>query len=215
MKKNFLVSASLVIAAFVIAGVPAISHAEILSRELQVGSSGSDVSAVQRFLAQDPTMYPQGLVTGYFGSLTKAAVANFQLRNEIEPVGRIGPVTLPVLNRAMAGGVTVITDMKAPIITSVGVNVSRNTATLNWGTDETARGSVYYSSSPLILSEGLNSVTVGANASVAMTDTNLHTTQSVTIQGLMANTTYYYMVYTTDQTGNVSIVWPSTFHTTN
>ena len=36
-----------------------------------------DVKILQRFLAKDKKIYPERLVTGYFGVLTKAAVANF------------------------------------------------------------------------------------------------------------------------------------------
>lgn len=49
-----------------------------LTRSLQMGSRGSDVSKLQEFLAQDPTVYPEGLVTGYFGTLTQNAVQRWQ-----------------------------------------------------------------------------------------------------------------------------------------
>jgi len=37
----------------------------------------------------------------------------------------------------------------------------------------------------------------------------------VSLQNLQPNTTYFYLIYTTDQKGNVSVTWPSTFQTTN
>jgi hypothetical protein len=49
----------------------------------------------------------------------------------------------------------------------------------------------------------------------AMTDTVFRTYQSVTLPNLAANTVYYYMIYTTDQAGNVSVSWPTTLVTTN
>jgi len=47
-------------------------------RNLSFGETSDDVTALQEFLAKDPEVYPRGLVTGYFGPLTKAAVIRFQ-----------------------------------------------------------------------------------------------------------------------------------------
>jgi len=196
---------------------PLFAQADTLTRYLSVGMSGSDVSALQSFLAQDTTIYPQGLVTGYFGFLTKAAVSNFQVRNGIVSAGgvgagRVGPATLPVLNLQMAQGMTNAT--VAPIITSVSTSVGRNTANVSWNTNENARGVVYYSTSSMLpLGEHANSVDV--SGATAMTDSGYHTMQNVALANLLPNTTYYYLVYTTDQTGNVSITWPAMFQTTN
>ena len=49
-----------------------------LSANLKLGTRSVDVTTLQTGLAKDATVYPQGLVTGYFGALTKAAVAKFQ-----------------------------------------------------------------------------------------------------------------------------------------
>jgi peptidoglycan hydrolase-like protein with peptidoglycan-binding domain len=189
-----------------------VASAATLNRQLELGMSGTDVSALQTFLASDATIYPQGLVTGYYGFLTKAAVSNFQNRNGIAAVGRVGPATLPVLNLQMGGGMNT-SPASAPIISSVQTNAGRNAATIGWTTNESAKGLVYYSTSPLTTYEGQNSVNV--SGSTAMTDTNFRNAQSVSLQNLQANTTYYYLIYTTDQTGNVSVTWPATFQTTN
>jgi len=45
---------------------------------LKLGSTGEAVTLLQTWLAKDQTVYPEGLITGYFGSLTKAAVIKFQ-----------------------------------------------------------------------------------------------------------------------------------------
>ncbi len=201
------------VSALIIA-TPFIASADALNRQLEVGMSGSDVSTLQTFLAGDVTLYPQGLVTGYFGFLTKAAVSNFQSRNGLPAVGRVGPMTLPVLNLQIAGGHTSTgADVNSAIITNVSISTGRTAATVGWTTSENAKGIVYYSTSPLSTYENLNSVNIGGT--VAMTDTNLHTSQNVSLQGLTANTIYYYMVSTTDQAGNVSVTWPSTFQTSN
>lgn len=119
------------------------AHAATLTRQLQVGMNGQDVSDLQTFLATDSTIYPQGLVTGHFGFLTKAAVSNFQVRNGIDSVGRVGPITLVAINNKMNG------DTLAPSIYSLNLSVSNTTATLNWNTSENAAAIVYYSTSPL------------------------------------------------------------------
>ena len=76
-----LFASGLMIIAMFLMILPNISSADTLYRQLQVGSRGADVSSLQTFLAEDPSVYPQGLVTGYFGFLTKSAVSNFQSNN--------------------------------------------------------------------------------------------------------------------------------------
>ncbi|MFZ2151703.1 MAG: peptidoglycan-binding domain-containing protein [Minisyncoccia bacterium] len=210
---RFFISVGLL--AFAAVSIPALAYADILNRELQLGMSGSDVSSLQAFLALDNTIYPQGLVTGYFGSLTKSAVSNFQVRNGIPGVGRVGPATLPVLNFQMAGGAGGTVNMGgiAPSISGANVSVSRNTAMVNWNTNQNAKGVVYYSTNALTTYERERSVDV--SGLMAMTDSNFRTAQNVAILNLQPNTTYYYMVYTTNQSGDVSVTVPSTFQTSN
>jgi PKD repeat protein len=50
-------------------------------------STGSQVSALQKFLAQDRSIYPEGEVTGYFGPQTQKAVQRFQARYGIVTSG--------------------------------------------------------------------------------------------------------------------------------
>ena len=91
-----------------VSGYPAGSYAStqgstclVLSRTLSFGSRGEDVGYLQRFLAQDPTIYPDGSVTGYFGLLTQAAVQGFQAKHgivssgsaEVNGYGAVGPRT--------------------------------------------------------------------------------------------------------------------------
>jgi len=58
--------------------------------DLKLGAEGKEVEELQKCLAKDPEIYPQGEVTGYFGQKTKEAVIKFQekYRQDIlEPVG--------------------------------------------------------------------------------------------------------------------------------
>ncbi len=45
---------------------------------LSVGSRGNEVTELQKCLAKDPEVYPDGTISGYFGSKTKQAIINFQ-----------------------------------------------------------------------------------------------------------------------------------------
>lgn len=49
-----------------------------LINDLRFGASGDEVRLLQTWLAKDSTIYPEGLVTGWFGSLTERAVKKFQ-----------------------------------------------------------------------------------------------------------------------------------------
>lgn len=84
-----------------------------LSGPVAPGASGSNVSALQQFLARDTAVYPEGKVTGYYGSLTTAAVQRFQAKYNIvhsgtpstTGYGKVGPKTLEVIN-SMCGVAT-------------------------------------------------------------------------------------------------------------
>src|SRR3989344_3806385 len=58
-----------------------------LTRSLSRGSSGDDVRRLQEFLARDKEIYPNGLITGFFGPLTEVAVKKWQEKQGIESVG--------------------------------------------------------------------------------------------------------------------------------
>ncbi len=64
-----------------------------LIRDLFIGSTGDDVNRLQEFLAGEG-VYPEARITGYFGSLTRAAVIRFQQKHGIFPqIGYIGAKT--------------------------------------------------------------------------------------------------------------------------
>ncbi len=84
-----------------------------LARTLTKGTKGNDVTALQELLKKDPEIYPEGMITGYYGALTTLAVQRFQFKHGIvtsgDPestgYGRVGPKTLAKLNEVY-GGVT-------------------------------------------------------------------------------------------------------------
>lgn len=69
-----------------------------LARDLKEGMSSEDVRALQELLAADREVYPEGIVSGYFGPLTAKAVKKFQMKHGIEAVGMVGPKTRAKLN---------------------------------------------------------------------------------------------------------------------
>lgn len=58
-----------------------------IDRTLSVGATGAGVSCLQQLLARDSSVYPEGLVTGYFGPLTLRALQTFQARQGIVSSG--------------------------------------------------------------------------------------------------------------------------------
>lgn len=86
---------------------PAVTPRNSFMIPLRFGMSNSDVTRLQTLLAQDPSLYPEGLVTGYFGTLTRQAVIRFQekyAREMLQPLGLkrgtgfVGSATLRKLN---------------------------------------------------------------------------------------------------------------------
>lgn len=205
---NSFVGVSFALSALVFALVPTLANADtLLTRQLQQGMSGADVSSLQAFLAKDATIYPQGLVTGYFGTLTTSAVSNFQAKNGIATVGRVGPVTLSAINSQMNG------DSTSPSINSVNVNVTNNSSSLSWNTNENSSSVLYYATSPMYMIEGSATTGVTIGGSSVLVNTYLQSSHSTTISNLSSNTTYYYVIYVRDGLGNESITWPATFRT--
>lgn len=180
--------------------IPSANALSTIGQTLSVGSRGSDVIALQTYLATDATLYPQGLVTGYFGPLTQAAVIRFQARYGIEQVGRVGPITLAKLNALISGGATF--DEYAPIMSAINANVGSTTATVTWKTNENARARVMYSTAyPFLYASAASSA-----------DANMDLDQSVTLSGLARNTRYYYVLESVDASGN--IMWTTAFNFT-
>lgn len=78
------------------------SQITLIVNTLRKGMAGEAVRILQQFLAKDKQIYPDGLVTGYFGSLTEAAVKRFQTMNGIEVIGIVGPKTRAKINQVLS-----------------------------------------------------------------------------------------------------------------
>ena len=59
-------------------------------KTLRKGVQNDDTKRLQELLASDNTIYPEGLVTGYFGQLTEKAVQRFQAKYNLVSSGTPG-----------------------------------------------------------------------------------------------------------------------------
>ncbi len=101
MKKIF--SLALLLVAFFTTSLVSAQTSYSYSRNLKVGSRGTDVAALQTFLEAQPVgqghlMVPAGLTKGAFGTRTQQALAEFQRANGIvPPSGYFGAKTRAVV----------------------------------------------------------------------------------------------------------------------
>ncbi len=82
---------------------PVVNGGTSFTTLLRIGVKNNQVTLLQQLLAKDPTLYPEGLVTGYFGPATTRAVGRFQVKNGIARpgnpgYGQVGPLTRKKLN---------------------------------------------------------------------------------------------------------------------
>jgi peptidoglycan hydrolase-like protein with peptidoglycan-binding domain len=188
-----------------------------IDSQLDLGKKNSDVTNLQTFFRDNSTIYPEGLVTGYFGNLTRSSVIRFQAQNGIAQAGRVGPATRDRINTLINSGGWTTSDASGPAIYSVTQSSNNNSITLGWNTDEIAIARVFYGTNPIMMNEGdINSVGFGStNGFVANNNGLARTSQQVTVSNLQPNTQYYYVVVATDPKGNVSLWNPNTTMRTN
>ncbi|MFA6608307.1 MAG: peptidoglycan-binding protein [Candidatus Paceibacterota bacterium] len=109
--------------------VPNIVSAKSLSQPISQGFSGDDVKILQAFLSTDPTIYPEGLITGYYGNLTKNAIKRFQKKYNIEQVGIVGPKTLKKLNELLNSVTLEVKNVPTATVATVSGTSSTSTTT--------------------------------------------------------------------------------------
>ncbi len=79
----------------------------VLTGPFQVGMTSEQVKLMQQMLAQDKSIYPEGSITGYYGSATTQAVQKFQCKYNLicqgtpdtTGYGLAGPQTSALLNQ--------------------------------------------------------------------------------------------------------------------
>ena len=101
---------------------------------------------------------------------------------------------------------TAPTDTAAPLITGVTVSpIATTTATVTWTTNEAATSKVYYGTV----------WPVDFGTALTMSDATLLTSHSLGITGLLASTTYSYVVESKDAANNTATTSTQTFITTD
>lgn len=85
-----------------------------IGRVLKRGSSGDDVRRLQQFLAQDATIYPEGLVTGYYGELTEAAVRRWQAKYQVVSSGTPETTGYGVTGPRTAAAIALLCSTRGP-----------------------------------------------------------------------------------------------------
>ncbi len=194
-----------------------------ISSSLDLGARGPQVTELQTYLATNASIYPEGLVTGYFGPLTQAAVQRFQAAQNIVSsgspsttgYGRVGPMTIARLAVLMGGGSNVSWDT-VPVQSAVSEQHTNTTATFTWTTNEPTQGQVYWSTQPIQSDEATGPrQTPYVSGTLAADAGGLQTSHTVTVSNLQTNTTYYYLVRSIDSVGNITMILPRSFQTSN
>jgi peptidoglycan hydrolase-like protein with peptidoglycan-binding domain len=203
-----------------------------LIRDLKVGMSGDDIKTLQELLSTDSDVYPEGLVTGYYGKLTEKAVKKLQKKLCLNEDGTVNPQTIKRINELLSEGAgnsghipaglliapgiqkklcgtttpaTTTPDTAAPVISNVFATNTTATATkIKWTTNEKANSRVWY---------GAASPITAATPTDQVSSNEYELSHSLTLSGLASTTTYYYVVVSADKAGNITTAPQQSFIT--
>jgi hypothetical protein len=198
-------------------------NSPIFSVHLRRGLSSEEVESLQVFLSQYPDIYPEGLITGYFGALTEKAVKKFQKKYGEDNDGVVGPKTRQMLNlrilellnegagksgkippgllhapgiwKKIATSTPPILDTIPPVISGISAtSTTATTTSIIWTTNELTDSLVSYATSSPITPENKTDVS----------DSNYVTNHDIDLIDLTASTTYYYMITSKDSSNNTA-----------
>ena len=105
---------ALALAALMLATV--LAPRALAAKVLELGSSGSDVTRVQKKLIQ--WGYLSGTADGRYGEKTRSAVTAFQRRNGLAADGRVGPATAAAMGVTLTGSGGSVQAASASIISA-------------------------------------------------------------------------------------------------
>ncbi len=203
MKQNLSFRLSILLLSFAV--LPSLAAAAF-TENLSLGSNGEQVRALQIFLATNKNIYPEGLVTGFFGKITEQAVIRFQRTNGLDQVGRVGPKTREILNKLTKESLILETNnLYVPQIFQISTSTAYDTAYIFWTTNKNTKSTLWYSNMTPVN-------TVSANK---IEDATFNTSHSVNISGLSPDTIYYYVIKVFDSKNNVATSTELSFTTLN
>jgi len=212
-----------------------------LMRNLKPGMSGDDVKTLQEFLSTDPSIYPEGLISGYFGKMTEKAVKKLQKKLCISQVGQVGPQTMRRINELLEEGAGESGEHSANaedgkhvpkgLLTAPGIQkklcaTSNATTTpdtiapiitnlIATGTTATAtqiKWTTNEKANGKIWYGATTSITTATpTAMVSLNEYDL--SHVLTLSGLTPTTTYYYIAVSADKAGNATTSVQQSFTT--
>ncbi|MEO6536233.1 MAG: peptidoglycan-binding protein [Candidatus Paceibacterota bacterium] len=209
----------------------------IITRQLSLGATGADVSALQQFL-KNLGFYTFPTITGYFGPVTAQAVSAFQSAHGLAPVGEVGPLTRAIIAAMSSSASTGTSGSSNTTTTTTTTSTSGSSSSSDGG------GGGHYGPStsaqtdttPPVVSSVASSTaqttaaitwttdesatsqveygTTTSYGSLTTLDSALVTSHNVNITGLSAATDYHYRVRSADSTGNTTTDSDHIFTTT-
>jgi len=94
------------------------------TRNLGLGATGPDVSALQRLL-KELNYFTHPSITTYFGPVTKAALQKFQQANGIPAIGVFGPMTRAAMNKLIDNS-PIAGENQTPAVPALGAKFTQN-----------------------------------------------------------------------------------------
>ena len=93
-----------------------------LNSEHRRGEQNDEIKLLQKILATDPALYPEGYVTGYFGDFTSKAISRFQSRYGLTVTGTLTPETKELINKILdAEGEVAVRDIPPGLLSAPGL----------------------------------------------------------------------------------------------
>lgn len=93
-----------------------------LNSEHRRGEQNDEIKLLQKILATDPALYPEGFVTGYFGEFTSQAISRFQKRYGLTVTGTLTPETKDLINKILdSEGEDAIRDIPPGLLSAPGL----------------------------------------------------------------------------------------------
>lgn len=165
-----------------IAGGTTTTTGTTFTKDLTIGSTGSEVTALQQWLVTKGYLtMPAGVAYGYFGPLTKTALAKYQAEAGISPAaGYFGPITRAKLN-AMGG--TTTTTGGTTTTGSTGITTPGAEGTLTVTTNSAGLVSTVYEGDDMAPIYGINVEAKNSDIAVQRVKVNLGTDSKIYTKG--------------------------------